>query len=154
MNIKWRTDPESILDQFEIERVNEVAKMFRFDDCLAIDSYAMSVDGPILTSVFLPSDLHITEVHIDSKDLNCDISPMKSACNLRVTKSETRPPIPNNNDLASTEDESVSLQPIKFIEVKLVHYNNLASNMGFFGDNADEWLSYVLDAHLSKKIWI
>lgn len=158
MAIKWRSPPEVLLDTFELNRVNEVAAMFRMQDCTAIDSYEMSPDGPILTSVFLLNDEFIAEVRVDTKELNCDVSPIKSACNLRLKKVSTPSRSREEANISSTdsnpETASATAKDIVFAQVKISHYNDLSSIMGFFGDEVNEWLDFVLSTHLSKRIWV
>lgn len=158
MSITWRTSSTDLLDEFEFNRVKEAAAIFKLQDCVAIDSYEMSPDGPILSSVFLLNDDFIAEVRVDAKELNCDIAPIKSACNIRIRKMSVPSRVTEDVGGDSLEGELGAInntsQNINFVEIKIKHYNDLVSNMSFFGERLDEWLEFALSTHLSKKVWI
>lgn len=171
MKITWRTPSQTLLDDVELERINSTAALLKLNTAVAIDSYTMSSDGPILTSIFLVSEGYLIEVNLNSKYPSFDICSMKSLLNYRVTFG-----VHDNNTVNSNESEisaessllemntkndsnsNVTMEPtlvrptpksneIKFVKISLKHTVNMESNLNYFGDDLENWLSYVLETY-------
>lgn len=172
MEITWRTPAEYLLDDVELERVNSVATFLKLNRAIAIDSYTMSSDGPTLASIFLVSGGYLVEVKLTSKYKIFDLSAAKTIQNYRVTygasaydKDSTGnndPEISNPSSLlevSSQGDDKVTsasnpVNPtsepkgeIKFVKIDLLHTDRLSSELSYFGEDFEDWLSYVFEAY-------
>ncbi len=165
MTISWRKPEAKLLDEVELNRVNKVAGLLNIVQAKAIDSYSMSPDGPVLTSVFLVSDLFLAEVRLDSKHLSFDVADRTLLFNYRVVfeAAEYRPPTINQttttdkppatssteNDLnkPASEAQSEPATLVPYVEVSLRHTENMTSKLCCFGDAIDDWLAYVMASY-------
>lgn len=150
MTLTWRIAPEKLLDEVELGRVAKVQALFKLQDGKAIDSYSMSPNGPILESVFLANGRYFLEVSMTGKHLTFDAASNKLH-NFRVTYGEhAQPPEvlgeahPEVGVAPASNSEGIKFK--EFVVVRLHHTDTLRSDLSYFGEDMDAWLSYVVDA--------
>jgi hypothetical protein len=151
MKIQWRDNIEKSLDLVEHERINEVMKLLDLKDAIVIDSYSMSPNGPILSSLYLLSGPYLCEVRMTGKHLVFDISPAHLLANYRVTFGEHVSPI-ETMVMSEPADDSAQAREVQITTTKLVtvdlrHTDGLATQISYFGDTPHEWLEYVLKTY-------
>lgn len=166
MSATWRIPYGQLLDHAEAKKIEQVIALLKIASAKAIDSYSMSADGPILTSVFLISTEFLVEVKMDTQHLNFDVTCASKLFNYRVKFAESEhriDPVTTNvvtPDISSpagavVDDQPVELKPIEvspvslitFVEVNLRHTDTLSSRMCYFGNDKENWLSYVLESY-------
>lgn len=155
MTITWRKAPEFLLDIVEMERVNKVIALCKVEDASAIDSHTMSANGPVLNAIFLVNADYIIEVHLSSKHLHFDCGAANALMNYRVTFGVHVPPAEGEaqaeakSSTATGDDIPLPFptQSFKFVTVSLKHTDVLVSEMSYFGEDADEWLDFVLNTY-------
>lgn len=147
------------MDEVEVGRVNNVIDLLKLKDVIAVDSYAMSANGPILSSVFLLSGGMLTEVKMGGKYLKFDSCNASQMHNYRVSFGEhqVQPEAsPKGHDQASVPSEPAAATAAgaitKFVTVHVRHTESLASELTFFGEDLDAWLTFVLDVYPSQLI--
>lgn len=148
MAIKWRVKPESFTDQVEIARVEKTIELLKLDEVTAIDSYSMSPDGPILSSIVLLSETYLAEVTTSGKHLMFDMGSARGLINYRVTYGEHAPQI--DASASGVEGSTTAAKPTKFVSVTLRHTDQLTTVMWFFGDDVDSWLNFIFEAYPPK----
>lgn len=145
MSNTWRKPAEEFLDNVELERVNKVIKLLKIEDAFIIDSYAMSANGPIVTSVFLVDNYYLVEVHLSGKNLEFDSASINTLVNYRIIIGEDVISPETRVDTSPSTITVQNAQAFKFISVTLRHSDKLISRMSCFGNETDAWLQHVLD---------
>lgn len=152
MNIKWRTEPEKLLDDVELGRVQNTVKRLKLEAGTAIDSYTMSPNGPKLNSIFLIGEGVISETRMSGKYMEFDVGSLRSLHNYRVTYGEH--PISTDEavlatasvSMDTTDAEAKPASALKYITVTLMHTDSISSKLSFFGEDAESWLSFLMEA--------
>lgn len=154
MNIKWRHNIQDLLDSVELGRLNAAIRLLKLENVVVIDSYEMSPNGPILSSLFVVSDKYLCEIPMGSKHLEFDVAPVGLLCNYRVTFGEHVQQAESSGDGSSSSSgeagaATAEAKPntTKFVSVRLSHTESLASKMGYFGADTEAWLQHVLGAY-------
>ena len=153
MAIKWRIKPETFMDKVEIARVNNTIARLKLQDGMAIDSYSMSPNGPILSAIFLVGGGYIAETRMGGKHAEFDASPVKVLVNYRITYGEHEAQADAAVSTAAAgaggaaESPSAAAQLTKFVSVVLRHTDSVYTNMSFFGEDVESWLDFVLEAY-------
>jgi hypothetical protein len=166
MTIKWRIPPSSFLDEVEIEKVYNAARLLKLEYGTAIECYSMSPDGPTVSSIFLASDDYLCEVHLRTKHQEFDVSAAHTVLNYRLKIGESvhgasvdtvdladiSAAVLLDSELSSdlATKRTLASSKIKFVEVTLKHTEALASQLSYFGDDIDDWLAYFLEAYPTK----
>lgn len=173
MAITWREPSRVVLDAVEVKRLDDVMSLVNLSSARAVDSYVMSADGPKLSSVFLMSEILLVEVRLNTKFLSFDLADVKKLQNYRVTFGELEHRVA---DIATPELTAAVLPGVeagvliegttaasaqvvhrtRFVEISLSHTDTLVTKMSYFGEDATDWVRYVLDAyppsHLSSSL--
>ena len=153
MAIKWRIKQESFMDKVEIARVDKTIALLKLGDAVAIDSYSMSPNGPILSSIFLVSGGYLVEVAMGGKHLSWDAASASFLINYRVTYGEhevAADVLEAPNETVATKSEGKATTT-KLVTVLLQHTDVLATQMSFFGENVEPWLEFVIE-NISPKL--
>lgn len=152
MTVAWRISREKLLDKVEHERVSKTMALLKLQDAAVIDSYSMSPNGPTLASVFVVNGDYFLEISMAGKHLEFDVASATQLVNYRVTFGELDQPAeaPAVSGEASPTSGAApamaaeSLKITKFVKVGLRHTDALYSELSYFGNDADDWLNYVL----------
>jgi hypothetical protein len=156
MKVNWRDGKEVKLDPVEKQRVNEVMELLELKEATVIDSYSMSQNGPILSSLFLLSDPYLCEIRITDKHLSFDVSPFKLLNNYRVSFGEHSAQIESVAVQAAIEKagsgevqkiDEIQVKKTKFVTVELRHTDGLGTRISYFGEDLAGWIKYVLNAY-------
>ncbi|GAB3499472.1 hypothetical protein GCM10027399_24860 [Curvibacter fontanus] len=154
MTIQWRLNSENLLDAVELERVNAALKLLQLKDGVAIDSYEMSPNGPILTSLFVVSGPYFCEIRMGGKHLEFDLTPADLLLNYRVIFGEHVVPVEASGEgsgTSSSGERASAPEPqtkvTKFVTVELRHTDVMGSKMAYFGDSPEQWLQHVLKTY-------
>ena len=150
MAIKWRIKCEGFMDKVEIGRVERAASILKAKDLTALDSYSMSPNGPILSSIFLIGEGYLAEVKMGGKHFSFDFCPVNLIDNYRIDFGEHEfqaeasevPIAPTVGQIELHETKKITTQ---FVTLKLTHTPALATTATFFGEDVDAWLQFVLE---------
>lgn len=153
MATKWRLNPETFMDKVEISRVEKTIARLKIQDAIAIDSYSMSPNGPILSSIYLVGGGYLSEIKMGGKHSIFDVSHAKTLINYRITYGEHETQVDSSVSNADTDVRGIDQSPpataklTKFVTLDIRHTESLATKINFFGEDLESWLDFVLEAY-------
>lgn len=149
MNFNWRIPPQNFMDEVELRRFSEAMTLLKIESGTALDSYEMSPDGPILSSIYVFNVSYIVEINMVAKHLSFDASCVSKMINYRVIFGEhgIEPVIPNGSDPKTSIPISDSPKITKFVQLLVRHTDTLTTQLSYFGNDLDEWLKFAFDAY-------
>jgi hypothetical protein len=157
MSWNWRIPAEKLLDADEQKRVQRVIAMLGVTAGTVIDSYELGTDGPRLSSVFLVSAPYLIEVRLDSQAFAFDVVSLTNVLTYLVRISTIFVPGAQPPQASEGQPAPPAAEPKKldFAEIRLSHAEQNRTTMGFFGEDIDAWISWVMrgysPSHLGAK---
>ena len=145
MSLTWRIPP-TFLDAVENKRVERAKLLLKLESPMAIESYTMSPDGPMVTSVFIVNDMYICEVRLTTKDFEFDATSINELINYRVKFGEVAKPEIDASSIGLEQSQANLNSSVKFVEVSLRHTDTLLTKVSYFGEDVDDWLAFFLKA--------
>lgn len=152
MKFTWRVDPDLILDAVEFERFERVVNLLGIDAGFVVDSYTMSIAGPVLESLFVIGGGFIVEVRLSDKMSNFDFGSAKNVINYRIKYSEHTQACDVSEVAMSGGDQSPLSIVTKFVQISIAHTEAIHSQLTYFGEDLDAWVSFCVKAYPPSNV--